>query len=86
MTPGQAAYEADALLQPLYHDGQLRKPWSRLSDAVKDSWERQPTPRNHNAQSSTRADAGQLAAGASNEAQDACIGRVGHSLSRRDGQ
>ncbi len=44
-----------------------------------------PVYRKAGKESSTRADAGQLAAGASNEAQDACIGRA-EDLSDADGE
>lgn len=44
-TPGQIAYEADCKAYPTYHDGTPRKWWSRLGEAERWSWERNPTPR-----------------------------------------
>lgn len=51
-TPGQLAYEEDLARQPLHHDGTLRPTWMELEriygcnvQAIRDSWERNPTPR-----------------------------------------
>lgn len=44
-SPGQRAYEADCAAEPLYGDGTRRKTWAQLGDAVRDTWERNPTPR-----------------------------------------
>jgi hypothetical protein len=44
-TPGQIAYEADCAARPNYHTGEPRRRWLDLSDLIRDSWERQPTPR-----------------------------------------
>lgn len=45
-TPGQIAYEADVEARPLYpSSGNPRKRWNQLSDLVKSSWEKEPTPR-----------------------------------------
>lgn len=45
-TPGQLAYEADCTETPLYpHDGSKRLPWIKQCQIVRDSWERDPTPR-----------------------------------------
>jgi hypothetical protein len=41
----QAAYEADCAARPVYPDGGRRKSWAELSDAVRDTWRRNPTPR-----------------------------------------
>ena len=45
-TPGQLAYEQDVANWPLYPDGGARKARDRLGDMAKQSWERNPTPRN----------------------------------------
>lgn len=42
---GRAAYEADVLARPTYPDGGPRKTWSELSEPVRQTWERNPTPR-----------------------------------------
>lgn len=47
MTPGQAAYEEDCARRPTYPDGAVRRTWCQLSDVVRWSWERQPTPREY---------------------------------------
>lgn len=44
-SPGQLAYEADCDARPRYHDGTRRPYWGDLSDPVRWSWERNPTPR-----------------------------------------
>jgi len=44
---GQLAYEEDVRRCPVYEDGTPRKPWSKLPDYAKDSWQRKPYPRNH---------------------------------------
>jgi hypothetical protein len=44
-TAGQIAYEMELEARPLYHDDTPRKPWEKLSEPVKNSWERNPTPR-----------------------------------------
>jgi hypothetical protein len=44
-TPGQQAYDADLIQQPLYHDGTTRPSWQQLSEIARWSWERNPTPR-----------------------------------------
>lgn len=44
-TPGELAYEADVAARPLYPDGLPRRAWHQLHDAVRWSWERNPTPR-----------------------------------------
>lgn len=35
---GQAAYEADVVKYPHYHDGRPRKKWSQLSKLAKSRW------------------------------------------------
>ena len=50
MTPGQKAYEADLIRQPLYLprvDGTRlpRRPWDQLGAMERWSWEKNPTPR-----------------------------------------
>jgi hypothetical protein len=45
LTP-EAAYEADRLAHPLHHDGTARALWADLSDIARESWRRNPTPRN----------------------------------------
>jgi hypothetical protein len=47
-TPGQLAYEKDVETLPVYHDGKPRPGWKELKEWVQYSWERNPTPRNHN--------------------------------------
>ena len=37
---GQAAYEADLRKRPAYHDGKPRKPWVKLGEIERLSWER----------------------------------------------
>lgn len=37
---GKAAYEADCLRRPVYHDGSPRKSWDNLPEIAKWSWER----------------------------------------------
>jgi hypothetical protein len=44
-TPGQIAYEQDVALLPTHHNGDAREPWAKLSAIVRESWERDPTPR-----------------------------------------
>ena len=41
-TIGQLAYEEDCRRQPTYYDGTPRRPWSRLGDVERLSWERCP--------------------------------------------
>lgn len=45
MDKAQAAYEADCKARPTYHTGEPRKRWHQLSEIVRDSWLRNPTPR-----------------------------------------
>lgn len=42
---GQLAYEDELTRKPTYGDGSQRKPWDKLSDIARWSWERNPTPR-----------------------------------------
>jgi hypothetical protein len=44
-SPGQRAYEEDCRRKPQYLDGTYRKTWDQLSEAVRGSWESNPTPR-----------------------------------------
>jgi len=44
-TPGQVAYESELIARQNYHDGTPRRTWAQLSSAVRDTWERNPTPR-----------------------------------------
>lgn len=44
-SPGQIAYEADCVDEPLYNDGRTRKSWSELPEHCKAEWEKNPTPR-----------------------------------------
>lgn len=44
-SPGQIAYEAELQARPTYGDGSPRKAWHQLSQAVRETWERNPTPR-----------------------------------------
>lgn len=44
-TAGEQAYVEDCKRQPTYHDGTPRKSWHELPDYVRDTWERNPTPR-----------------------------------------
>lgn len=44
-TPGQLAYEEDVRRKPTYDGGLARAAWDKLADHVKESWERNPTPR-----------------------------------------
>lgn len=43
---GQQAYEEDCRRRPHYHDGSKRQSWSELCEVAKESWNRNPTPRN----------------------------------------
>lgn len=43
--PGELAYLEDCRRKPLYHDKTPRVPWSALCEAVRNSWRRNPTPR-----------------------------------------
>lgn len=45
LTP-EAAYEADRLAYPFHHDGTARALWADLGDIARESWMRNPTPRN----------------------------------------
>lgn len=45
-TPGHLAYIEDTRRRPTYHDGAQRKTWAQLRDFERDTWERNPTPRN----------------------------------------
>ena len=50
ITPGEAAYIEDLRRQPIYpHTGERRPAWAQLDAWVKQSWERNPTPREWNA-------------------------------------
>lgn len=42
---GRAAYEADRLGCPVYHDGKPRPHWEALPDYARESWCRNPTQR-----------------------------------------
>lgn len=44
-TPGQTAYEEDVRRCPKYHDGTERPTWDALKHWCKDTWHRNPTPR-----------------------------------------
>lgn len=44
-TPGQLAYESELQARPTYADGSARPAWAQLGDIVRQSWERNPTPR-----------------------------------------
>lgn len=46
-TAGQIAYEQDCVLCPNYHDGAIRRSWETLPEWAKQSWERNPTPREY---------------------------------------
>lgn len=46
-TAGERAYWADLAMCPLYHDGSPRRMWEQLGAAERNSWERNPTPRNY---------------------------------------
>ena len=41
----QLAYAEDVRRQPLYHTGERRKCWEQLGDIERDTWRRNPTPR-----------------------------------------
>jgi hypothetical protein len=43
----QLAYEEDCRRQPHYHDGTPRKAWDALGYAERDTWRRNPTPREY---------------------------------------
>lgn len=46
ITPGEWAYHEDLRRQPIYpHTGESRPTWAQLDAWVKQSWERNPTPR-----------------------------------------
>jgi len=45
MTPGELAYNEDVRRQPTYHTGERRPAWAALETYAKQSWERDPTPR-----------------------------------------
>jgi len=44
-TPGELAYNEDLRRQPTYHTGKPRPAWTALETYAKQSWERDPTPR-----------------------------------------
>ena len=44
-TPGELAYNEDVRRQPTYHTGERRPAWTALETYAKQSWERDPTPR-----------------------------------------
>jgi hypothetical protein len=46
-TAGQIAYEIDCERAPRYHDATPRKAWEGLQDYARQSWERNPTPRDY---------------------------------------
>lgn len=43
---GKQAYEEDCRRRPTYHDGTKRQHWDQLDKIAKDSWDRNPVPRN----------------------------------------
>ena len=45
MTPGEAAYREDVRRRPTYDKGVPRLTWAQLDAWGKQSWERNPTPR-----------------------------------------
>jgi hypothetical protein len=47
ITPGEAAYIEDVRRRPTYHTGEPRLTWAQLDAWVKQSWERNPTPRDY---------------------------------------
>lgn len=46
-TTGQKAYEEDCARQPRYHDTTTRLVWLQLPEYAKQSWEKNPTPREY---------------------------------------
>lgn len=44
-TPGELAYNEDVRRRPYYDGGTPRRSWAQLDDHAKQSWERDPTPR-----------------------------------------
>ncbi len=47
-SPARIAYEADVEAMPTYClSGNPRKTWDQLSEAVQDTWKRNPTPRQY---------------------------------------
>lgn len=42
---GQVAYDTDCCHKPTYHDGAFRPAWEALDRALRDNWDRHPTPR-----------------------------------------
>ena len=44
-TPGEIAYNEDVRRRPTYHTGEPRPAWATLEAYAKQSWERNPTPR-----------------------------------------
>jgi hypothetical protein len=46
-SPGQIAYEEDVRRKPEYKKGWQRTAWKNLDAEVRESWERNPTPRNY---------------------------------------
>lgn len=45
MGAGRAAYQEDVRRQPTYNDGSARVTWGELGPIERDSWMRNPTPR-----------------------------------------
>ena len=44
-TPGELAYIEDVRRRPTYDGGEPRAAWSQLDAVIRQSWERNPTPR-----------------------------------------
>ena len=44
-TPGEFAYNEDVRRRPTYDKGERRPAWAALETYAKQSWERNPTPR-----------------------------------------
>lgn len=44
----KAAYDEDCARNPFYCDGRPRKSWEQLGEIERESWMRNPTPRNWN--------------------------------------
>ena len=45
ISDGERVYNEDLKAKPTYDDGTPRKPWNELSNAVKQGWEKNPTPK-----------------------------------------